>query len=147
MTATIVPPDASARALHLPNYDQIAVSSTIAVPNYIPIVDARTQREITAAEDFRDVAQSLTQVSAQFQASMKELQAALDTLRSSLKTQVLEVQLNSLISQVKASARTDLGPVLTDAIAARDLVQQLNSTTLTIDGSTDAQRLLNVAVR
>jgi|GEM_PF-3914850 len=145
MTATIVPPDASARALHLPNYDQIAVSSTIAVPNYIPVVDARTQREITAAENFRDVAQSLTQVSAQFQASMKELQASLDSLRTSLKTQVLEVQLNSLIAQVKASARTDLGPVLTDATAARDLVARLNSTTLTIDGSTDAQRLLNVA--
>lgn len=145
LTATIVPPDAAARPLHLPNYDQVAVSSTIAVPNYIPVVDARTQREITAAEDFRDVAKSLTQVSAQFQASMKELQTSLDTLRTSLKTQVLEVQLNSLIQQVRSSARTDLGPVLTDATAARDLVQQLNSTNLTIDGTTDAQRLLNVA--
>ena len=145
LTATIVPPDAAARALHLPNYDQNAVSSTVAVPNYIPVVDARTQREITAAEDFRDVAKSLTQVSSQFQASMKELQTSLDTLRTSLKTEVLEVQLNSLIQQVRSSARTDLGPVLTDAIAARDLVQQLNSTTLTIDGTTDAQRLLNVA--
>ncbi|MEA2337570.1 MAG: hypothetical protein QOE82_1577 [Thermoanaerobaculia bacterium] len=145
MTATIVPPDAAARALHLQNYDQNTVSSTIAVPNYIPVVDSRTQREITAAEQFRDVAQSLTQVSAQFQQSMKELQASLDTLRTSLKTEVLEAELNSLIAQLKASARTDLGPILTDATAARDLVHSLNATTLTVTGATDADRLLNIA--
>jgi hypothetical protein len=145
ITATIVPPDAAARALHLPNYDQNAVASTAASPNYIPVVDDRTRREITAAENFRDVGQSLTQVTTQFQQSVSQLQAALDALRTSLKSNVLEAELNSLIEQVRTSARNDLGNVLRDATAARDLVHSLDSATLTLNGATDADKLLNLA--
>src|SRR5258708_14753789 len=70
LTATIVPPDASARSLHLPNYDQNPVASAPAIPNYIPVVDSRTEREITAAENFRDVAVSLSQITPQLQQSI-----------------------------------------------------------------------------
>ncbi len=145
ITATIVPPDAAARVLHLPNYDQNPVASAPAVPNYVPVIDGRTRREITAAEQFRDVGQSLSQVSTQFKQSMQELQAGLESLRTSLKTDVLESGLNELIQQVQTSARTDLGPVLKDATAARGLVRSLNSATLTLDGATDADKLLSLA--
>jgi hypothetical protein len=145
MTATIVPPDAPARALHLPNYDQNLVASAPAVPNYIPVIDDRTRREIRAAEEFRDAAKSLTQVTAQFQVSVKQLQTSLDSLRKGLKTDVLEAGLTALIDEVKASARTDLGDVIRDATAVRDLVRQLNAATLTLEGSSDADRLLNLA--
>jgi len=145
ITATIVPPDAAARALHLPNYDQNPVASAPAVPGYIPVVDARTQREITAAQAFRDVGQSLTQVTTQFQQSVKDLQTALNSLRAALKTDVLEASLDSLIQQAQTSARTDLADVLQAATAARDLVRNLNSATLTLAGATDADRLLNLA--
>jgi hypothetical protein len=145
ITATIVPPDAAARALHLPNYDQNPVASAPAVPNYVPVVDDRTRREITAAEDFRDVGQSLTQVPAQLQKSVKDLQSALDSLRTQLKTDVLEPELNALIQQAQSSARTDLADVIRDATAVRDLVHSLNSATLTLNGATDADRLLNLA--
>jgi hypothetical protein len=145
ITATIVPPDAPARALHLPNYDQNPVASAPAVPNYIPVIDDRTRREIAAAEQFRDVGQSLTQVTTQFRQSVKDLQTALESLKTQLKTDVLEAELNALIKQAQSSARTDLGDVLRDATAARDLIHSLNSSTLTLDGATDADRLLNLA--
>jgi len=145
ITATIVPPDAAARSLHLPNYDSNPVASAPAIPNYIPVVDSRTQNELNAAEDFLQVGQSLTQISSQLQQSVKDMQSALQSLRTSLKTDVLEAGLNSLIQEVESSARTDLGDVLVSAKAARDLVHTLNSSTLTLDGATDAQKLLNLA--
>jgi hypothetical protein len=144
MTATIVPPDAPARALHLPNYDQNLVASAPAVPNYIPVIDDRTRREIKAAEEFRDAAQSLTHVTSQFQLSVQQLQTSLDSLRKRLKTDVLEKGLTALIDEEKALARADIG-IIRGATAVRDLVHQLNAATLTLEGSSDAERLLNLA--
>ena len=145
ITATIVPPDAPARSLHLPNYDQNPVASEVAIPNYIPVIDDRTRREITAAEGFKEVGQSLTQITTQLQQSVKDLQTALESLRTSLKTDALQSTLDTLIQDLQSAARTDLADVLSDATAARDLVKRLNAATLTLEGSTDAEKLLNLA--
>jgi hypothetical protein len=145
ITATIVPPDASARPLHLDKYDQVPVANAPAVPNFIPVIDERTRAEITAAQSFRDIGRSMTQISSEFQKSIQQLEGALQKLRSGLKTNVLEAELNALIAEIDTGARRDLGQVRADAVAARDLVQRLNSVNLTLEGATDADKLLNLA--
>jgi hypothetical protein len=147
MTATIVPPDAAARALHLDNYDSNTVASAPAVPSLIPVVDDRTRRELQAAEQFRDVGQQLRQVPAELNKSVQQLQAALEKLRTDLKTNVLEAQLNAFLAEIKNDANTDLATVRKDVTTVRDFVHLLNGTNITLAGATDADKLLNLAAQ
>jgi hypothetical protein len=145
LTASLVPVESDARPLHLPGYDQIAQSAVAAIPNYIPVVDSRTQAEVKAAQTLIDTAKQLSQVGPEFQKTMQQFQQALDKLKTDLKTNVLEAQLTQLEQDIKKSAATDLGPLLTEVQTAKTLVHNLNSANLTLSGTSDADKLLGLA--
>lgn len=145
MTATLVPVESDARALHLPGYDTNAEASVAAVPNYIPVVDDRTRAEAAAAQTLVDTAKQLGQIGPELQKSVDQLKQTLDTLKTTLKTDVLEKQLTQLETDIRAAATADLGDLLKQVQAARTLVHTLNSANLTLAGTTDADKLLNLA--
>lgn len=145
MTATIVPVESDARALHLPGYDTNAEASVAAVPNYIPVVDDRTRAEVIAAQTLVDTAKQLGQVGPELQTSITQLKQTLDTLKTTLKTDVLEKQLTQLETDIRAAASTDLGGLLKEVEAARTLVHTINSADLTLAGTSDADKLLGLA--
>lgn len=145
MTATIVPVESDARALHLPGYDTITQASVAAVPNYIPVVDDRTRAEVTAAQTLIDTTKQLGQVGPELQKSIDQLKTTLDTLKTTLKTDVLEKQLTQLETDIRAAATADLGDLLKEVEAARTLVHTINAADLTLTGTTDADKLLNLA--
>lgn len=145
MTARIVPLESGARPLHLPGYDNNAESSIAAVPDYIPVIDDRTRAEVQAAQTLADTVKQLGQVSKQVEASITQLKTALDTLRTHLKTNVLEDQLSELEADINKSVSADLGDLPKAVQAARTLVHTLNSTNPELTGASDAERLLNLA--
>lgn len=145
MTATIVPPESDARALHLPGYDTNTEATVAAVPNYIPVVDDRTRAEVNAAQNLITAGKQLVQVPDEMQKSIADLQKTLADTREKLKTDVLDKNLAELETQIRAAGDANLGTLLQDVTTVRALVKNLNSADLTLSGSTDAERLLNLA--
>lgn len=143
MTATLIPREADARALHLPGYDTNDQRAVAAVPNLIPVVDARTQAELDAAQTLAQTTMQLAQVPAEVQKTIADARASLDALKASVLAN-LDTNLAAVQAAIESSANANV-PLLARVKAARSVIANLTSANPTLAGDTDAQRLLNLA--
>jgi hypothetical protein len=143
LTATLVPPDDAQRALALRPYNDVEELAADAKPSFIPVVDDRTRRELTAAQGFRDVITDLGKVQDEARKTLDEFRSAVKQLQDKLQTDVLQRNLDMLVATLEQDANDT--PALREARAARALVRTLAAPNLQLTGTTDADRLLFVA--
>lgn len=114
--------------IHLDGYDDIRTGEPVPFPRFQLALDERAKEEFAASEKLSESVNRILNGSfeKELKASIKKVETALRELARTVKTDVLEAELNDTLKTLVSVRDENLAPVISEVVAVRDLISGLD---------------------